>query len=85
MPMDREQIEAIVTAAAQTAGLPPALSLAQCEEESGFDPEAESPEGAVGLFQLEPATRKVTFDNEKCVACGLCIKSCPPRAMELHF
>jgi NAD-dependent dihydropyrimidine dehydrogenase PreA subunit len=27
----------------------------------------------------------VAFYNEKCVACGLCIKACPPRAMEVHF
>ncbi len=22
---------------------------------------------------------------KKCLACGVCIKACPPRAMELHF
>jgi Fe-S-cluster-containing hydrogenase component 2 len=27
----------------------------------------------------------VIFDNEKCIACGLCIPACPPRAMEVHF
>jgi Fe-S-cluster-containing hydrogenase component 2 len=27
----------------------------------------------------------VRFNNARCVACGLCIKACPPRAMELHF
>jgi L-aspartate semialdehyde sulfurtransferase ferredoxin len=34
---------------------------------------------------IDPATRKVLFYNDKCIACELCIKACPPRAMELHF
>ncbi|GAJ00462.1 unnamed protein product, partial [marine sediment metagenome] len=38
-----------------------------------------------GAFEIDPVTRRVNFDNEKCVACELCIKACPPRAMELHF
>jgi formate hydrogenlyase subunit 6/NADH:ubiquinone oxidoreductase subunit I len=25
------------------------------------------------------------FDNTKCIACSICIKACPPRAMEVHF
>ncbi|MFC1893943.1 4Fe-4S binding protein [Chloroflexota bacterium] len=25
------------------------------------------------------------FDDEKCVACELCLMACPPRAMEVHF
>jgi len=25
----------------------------------------------------------VTFNEEKCVACGVCIDACPPRAMEI--
>ena len=36
-------------------------------------------------FELDFATRRVSFDGEKCLACGLCIMACPPRAMELHF
>jgi L-aspartate semialdehyde sulfurtransferase ferredoxin len=36
-------------------------------------------------FELDLATRRITFHNEKCVACGLCIKACSPRAMEVHF
>jgi NAD-dependent dihydropyrimidine dehydrogenase PreA subunit len=27
----------------------------------------------------------VIFDNAECIACGLCIPACPPRAMEVHF
>ena len=36
-------------------------------------------------FKLQADTRNVIFENEKCVACGLCLKACPPRAMEVHF
>jgi len=38
-----------------------------------------------GALALDPATRKVNFYNEKCILCELCIKACPPRAMEVHF
>ena len=38
-----------------------------------------------GAFELNLATREVTFRNEKCVACGICLTACPPRAMEVHF
>jgi ferredoxin len=38
-----------------------------------------------GAFSIDPKTRKVLFDHNKCVVCGLCVKACPPRAMELYF
>jgi ferredoxin len=38
-----------------------------------------------GAFSVDPGTRKVLFDNTKCVACEMCLRGCPPRAMELHF
>ena len=38
-----------------------------------------------GAFTLEKGTRKVKFDHTKCVVGELCIKACPPRAMELRF
>jgi len=38
-----------------------------------------------GAFELNLATREVTFHNEKCIACGICLTACPPRAMEVHF
>jgi NAD-dependent dihydropyrimidine dehydrogenase PreA subunit len=28
---------------------------------------------------------KVIFDPEKCIACELCVKACPPRAMIVKF
>jgi NAD-dependent dihydropyrimidine dehydrogenase PreA subunit len=30
-------------------------------------------------------TRRTSFHDKKCIGCGICIKTCPPRAMELHF
>ncbi|MDH5695645.1 MAG: 4Fe-4S binding protein [Dehalococcoidia bacterium] len=38
-----------------------------------------------GAFELDLITRQIDFHDEKCLACGLCIKGCPPRAMEVHF
>ena len=31
---------------------------------------------------MDKATWKVTFLNEKCIACGMCIDACPPGAMK---
>ena len=38
-----------------------------------------------GALAAEPLTRKVHFYDNKCIACGLCVKACPLRAMEVHF
>ncbi len=38
-----------------------------------------------GALALDEVTRKVNFFNDKCILCELCIKACPPRAMEVHF
>ena len=48
----------LVRAAAQAHGLPEALLRALIEVESGFDPKAVSPKGALGLTQLMPGTAK---------------------------
>lgn len=45
-----------VQAAASRAGLDPALVLAVIQAESGHDPRAVSPRGAVGLMQVLPET-----------------------------
>jgi soluble lytic murein transglycosylase-like protein len=48
----------IVSAAARAHGLPEALLHAVIETESGFNPAAVSPKGALGLMQLMPGTAR---------------------------
>jgi soluble lytic murein transglycosylase-like protein len=48
----------LVRAAAQAHDLPEALLRALIEVESGFDPRAVSPKGALGLTQLMPGTAR---------------------------
>ena len=50
------EYEAIVTGHARNYRLEPALLAAVIYQESKFDPDAESPSGAIGLMQLTPAT-----------------------------
>jgi soluble lytic murein transglycosylase-like protein len=54
----RQLFAPLVQAAARTHGLPEALLQAVIEVESGFDPAAVSPKGAVGLMQLMPDTAR---------------------------
>ena len=41
------------------------------------------PTGA--LYISDRKTMKIDFDAEKCIACELCIRPCPPRAIEVHY
>jgi soluble lytic murein transglycosylase-like protein len=54
----RQALAPVVSAAARTHGLPEALLLAVIETESGFNPQAVSPKGAMGLMQLMPGTAR---------------------------
>lgn len=45
-----------VEASAKATGIPAAIVAAQIDLESGFNPSAESPTGAQGIAQFEPAT-----------------------------
>lgn len=53
---DPEEIREIARRAALRHGLDPALVQSMISVESGFDPLAESPRGAMGVMQLMPAT-----------------------------
>jgi soluble lytic murein transglycosylase-like protein len=52
----RERFEPLVQTYAKQAGLRPDLVRAVIQVESGFNPRARSPKGAMGLMQLMPAT-----------------------------
>jgi ferredoxin len=34
---------------------------------------------------IDPETRKVLFEPEKCKGCELCVRACPVKAMEIRF
>jgi soluble lytic murein transglycosylase-like protein len=55
VPVDADILE-LVRAAASRYALPEALLLAVIHVESGFNPRARSPKGAIGLMQIMPPT-----------------------------
>ena len=56
--VDTTKMHQIVIAAAEKYGVPVDLALAMISAESGFNPNAKSPVGAIGLGQLMPATAR---------------------------
>lgn len=52
----KEDIRSLINKAAQRVGLSPALVGAVAQVESGFNPGAISPAGAIGVMQLMPST-----------------------------
>jgi hypothetical protein len=56
-PPDRSMsLQDYAQAAAQRAGIDPNVFTAQIQQESGFNPAAKSPAGAIGIAQFMPAT-----------------------------
>lgn len=53
---DAAYIRALIIGTARDLGLDPDLALRQATAESGLNPAAVSPCGAIGVFQLMPAT-----------------------------
>jgi hypothetical protein len=58
MPAPVTDPRTLVRAAAARAGLPAAFVESVAKTESGFDPNAISPKGAIGVMQLMPSTAK---------------------------
>lgn len=40
---------------------------------------------STGALYIDDKTMKILFDPEKCNGCELCVKACPPRAMEINL
>ena len=51
-----DEYAALIAAAAERWGVPPELLAAQINAESGFNPNAVSPAGAIGIAQFMPST-----------------------------
>jgi len=58
MPVPLSSLSDTINAAAQQYGLDPNLLLRQARQESGFNPNAVSKAGAIGVMQLMPGTAK---------------------------
>lgn len=56
--LTRDDIIRLIVEVSKEMGENPAIALAIARQESSFNPEARSPKGAIGLFQLMPGTAK---------------------------
>ncbi len=65
-PISSELFDALIVSAARAHGQDVSLLRAIIHVESGFNPSAVSPKGAIGLMQLMPATaRRVGVDTQR--------------------
>lgn len=62
---------AMAVSAARAAGIPPAGFVAQIQAESGFNPNAVSPAGAIGIAQIIPSTAAAWGVNPRDPAASL--------------
>jgi soluble lytic murein transglycosylase-like protein len=58
-PMAKEKVRELVRKEAKAQGVPTSLALAVAQVESGFNPLAKSPVGAMGVMQVMPATARL--------------------------
>ena len=59
------EIQHLVLRQARATGVPPSLAMAVARVESGFNPAAVSPAGAIGVMQIMPQTGKGEFGVEE--------------------
>ncbi|MEJ1935675.1 transglycosylase SLT domain-containing protein [Nostoc sp. NIES-2111] len=58
-PLPKEKVRELVRKEAKAQGVPTSLALAVAQVESGFNPLAKSPVGAMGVMQVMPATARL--------------------------
>lgn len=59
------EVQHLILRQARSAGVPPSLAMEVARVESGFNPAAVSPAGAIGVMQIMPQTGKGEFGVEE--------------------